>query len=149
MLNKDLSVRRFFKAPMYMTSWNNRYHMMRANFDGFASEYCKDPPKPLERDCKTTFDYGKFVTRVSYDQRRIYVDCDDIIAGNQGGMEADFVVVADGATSATRQQLVSNLQRPHADYVAWHGNVAESEVSGKTRGIFGDRFKLTTLPGSS
>ena len=145
-INRDSKVKRFLKNPMCMTGWTTLYYRLRANYDGFASVYCPEPPTVTEKEGKAVYDLGKRVTNVSYQDGSVMVAFDDSINGGSGCLVADLVIAADGSSSAVRQLIMPELQRPYAGYVAWRGSVVEKDASEETKKIFDSKFTIFKMP---
>ncbi|KAK0111215.1 hypothetical protein ONS95_001589 [Cadophora gregata] len=136
-LNKDAAVTREAKRPLKMTSWGVIYHRLRANFDGFTSSFCANPPAAGEKDGTATFDLGKRVTGISDLEHGVQVTFEDILDRNkQGSLTIDLVILADGANSGLRSTFFPELERAYAGYVALRGTVPESEVSEEAKKAF-------------
>lgn len=135
-LDKEMNVEEVRKIPFKMTSWNVLYYRLRANFDGFVSEYCPKPPERVEEEANAVYDVGKRVANILDSDGLITVDFDDLINGGGGSIHADLVIAADGSNSSVRQLLQPGLKRPYAGYVAWRGTIAENDVSEETKKAF-------------
>jgi 2-polyprenyl-6-methoxyphenol hydroxylase-like FAD-dependent oxidoreductase len=128
-----------------MTSWDLAYYMMRANFDGVESEYCK-APAAVQGHGEVRHLHGHKVTGVSERGDKVlieYTTKDD----KEGSIEADFVVAADGPSSTIRGILQPDVKRTYAGYVALRGTVPEDSVSEKTKEAFSERFTFFHAPG--
>jgi len=101
-----------------MTSWDLLYYLLRANFDGVQSEYCKVPPKD-ELEGEASYEYGNTVTGVKDDGRKdveiTFRDND----GQEGTTIADLLIGADGPSSQVRKIFEPTIERTYAGYVAW------------------------------
>ncbi len=137
---------RFVTFPMANTSWTTLYYRLRANFDGFVSKHCPEPPEPEETDGAVIYDLGKRVTDVSYTDGLVLVTFEDTINGKSGFLHADLVIAADGSNSAVRRILLPELQRPYAGYVAWRGSVLEKDASEETKQAIKDNFTVFKMP---
>ena len=145
-IDRDTKNLRFVDFPMAMTSWTTLYYRLRANFDGFVSKHCPEPPEPEEIDGAATYDLGKRVTDVRYTDGQVHLSFDDTLSRQSGSLEADLVVAADGSNSAIRGLLLPELQRPYAGYVAWRGSVIEKDASEATRKAIKDNFMVFKMP---
>ncbi|KAI9712240.1 MAG: hypothetical protein M1828_001718 [Chrysothrix sp. TS-e1954] len=131
---------RFSKIPLHLTSWDVLYYRLLAIFDGTPSTCCPNPPGSAEGDGKAIIDPGKSVTEVQYDDGIVTVYFNDLADEGTGKVQADFVVVADGAYSSVRKQFIGDIPHPYSGYVAWRGTVPESRVSEQTRAVFNENF---------
>lgn len=145
-IDKESRQKRFIKYPMCMTSWTALYYRLRANFDGFSSEHCPNPPTSIEKDGKAVYDLGKRVTMVAYRNASVVLSFDDDINGGSESICADLVIAADGANSVLRKFLVPKLRRPYAGYVAWRGSVVEKDVSEESKKVFENKFTVFKMP---
>ena len=139
-LNAKSEVRYFMKRPMEMSSWNLLYHRLRANFDGHKSDLCPNPPGNLKGDGEAIFEFGKKVTNVTYDGGTVTVHYKDLIAGENRTLQADLVIVADGASSSIRPVLLPDVHRSYSGYIAWRGYVDESKLSKETMDVLEPSF---------
>jgi len=121
-----------------MTSWDLVYHMLRANFDGVKSKYCK-VPEPLEGDGAAKHLHGHTVTDIRKEKDKVAVTY-KTAEGKEGEYLADFVVGADGPSSTIRSILVPGVTRTYAGYCALRGTVPEEDVSDQAREAFSERF---------
>lgn len=141
-IDRDSRVTRFWKRPMQLTNWSTLYYRLRANYDGFASEYCPEPPTATEKEGKAVYATTKRVTDIVETDGSLIVEYEDLISGSEPSLRADLVIAADGSNSTSRRILLPDVQRPYAGYVAWRGTVAESDVSEESRGILGSRMTM-------
>ncbi|KAL9608151.1 MAG: hypothetical protein Q9167_007003 [Letrouitia subvulpina] len=146
MINNESKVRRFFQRSMQLTGWSTLYYRLRANFDGLASQHCLAPPPASDSDGKAVFDVGKKVTAMEYADQVITVVYQDQFNHQNGSLQADLVVAADGFSSIVHQELLPELTRTYAGYVAWRGTVVESELSEEHHGVFSDRVTVFKCP---
>ncbi|KAF2198787.1 hypothetical protein GQ43DRAFT_443052 [Delitschia confertaspora ATCC 74209] len=121
-----------------MTSWDLVYHMLRANFDGVRSEYCR-VPEPLEEDGPVVHLHGHTVKGAVVKGDKVEVMWKSA-KGKEGSTLADFVVAADGPSSTIRDSLIPTVNRMYAGYCALRGTVPESDLSVSTREAFCERF---------
>jgi 2-polyprenyl-6-methoxyphenol hydroxylase-like FAD-dependent oxidoreductase len=135
MINDQSKVTRYIKKSMQNSAWGCLHYNLRSNFDGYTSSIYPNPPDPLAGDGEANFSLGKRATGVKYTDGKVQVYYEDLIEGRQHSILADFVVVADGASSQIRQLLVPDIQRNYSGYLAWRGYVDESEVSEESRKI--------------
>ncbi|ORY02578.1 hypothetical protein BCR34DRAFT_627530 [Clohesyomyces aquaticus] len=145
-LDKDGKIVHREDMVQNMTSWDLVYYMLRANFDGVESAYCKVPEQVRgEGDGEVKHVHGRKVTgvRVREEDGKVEVAYEDTTTegrGQSGSMTADFVIGADGPSSTLRSILCPNVQRTYAGYVALRGTVPESEVTSSTLEAFSERF---------
>jgi 2-polyprenyl-6-methoxyphenol hydroxylase-like FAD-dependent oxidoreductase len=121
-----------------MTSWDLVYYMLRANFDGVESKYCK-VPEPLEGEGPVKHLHGHTVIGVREDSDKVVVAY-KTAEGKEGEYSADLVVGADGPSSTIRNVLVPGVQRTYAGYCALRGTVPENDVSPSAQEAFQERF---------
>ncbi len=121
-----------------MTSWDLLYHLLRANFDGVESGYCK-VPEPFETDGQSAYEYGHMVRSVKDLGGRVEVEYEDRM-GSVDATLADLVIGADGPSSTLRNMLLPDVKREYAGYVAWRGTAPEAKASPKAKGTFVDKF---------
>ena len=141
-IDRDSNVKRFWKRPLEMTSWSTLYYRLRANFDGFASESCPEPPTATEKEGKAVYQTTKRVTHLADADGPVVVRYDDVHNGGTGSLRADLVIAADGSNSVCRRMLVPEVQRPYAGYIAWRGTVAERDVSEASNKLFDSRVTI-------
>ena len=126
-----------------MTSWDLLYYLLRANFDGAESGYCKIP-EPLETDGHGTYGYGRMVNNVEDLGEQVGIQYED----NRGKVHtttADVVIGADGPSSTLRNILLPHVERTYAGYVAWRGTVPEHEASPAAKETFVEKFTFCKL----
>ncbi|RMZ80377.1 hypothetical protein DV738_g2789, partial [Chaetothyriales sp. CBS 135597] len=133
-----------------MSNWGCLYLILRANFDGKASETVPVPPGPLQEDGHVEYRRGKQVTRIEYDQDkgRVHVGYVDVTDGSRDVVSADLVIGADGIHSTVRQLMQVPTRKEYAGYVAWRGTVPESLLSPETVEFFSDRLNFSLLKGT-
>lgn len=146
-LDEKAQLKRFMQRPMQMSSWNQLYCILRANFDGHKSNLCPEPPDPLKSDGKAVFSVGKKVTDVVNLDGIVTVRYEDLLVGGEHSLQGDLVIVADGASSRIRSILLPQIQRDYSGYLAWRGYVNESQLSEETRKAFDPRFTSYTCKG--
>jgi len=136
-LDKASAVKRRMNKPLQMTSWGVIYNHLRANFDGFASNFCPNPPKPDEADGTATFDRGKRVTSLERIDSGVEIAYEDLLNKDERGiLQADMVIIANGANSTLRGSLFPSVERVYAGYVAFRGTVPEADVSEDAKKTF-------------
>ncbi|MCJ1385997.1 hypothetical protein MMC17_009122 [Xylographa soralifera] len=139
-LNARSEVRYFMKRPMEMSTWSLLYYRLRANFDGYKSELCPSPPGPSKEDGEAIFDFGKKVTNVTYVDGIVTVHYNDLINSDNRTIEADLVIVADGASSSIRPLLLPDVHHNYSGYIAWRGYVDERKMSKETMEVLEHSF---------
>ena len=144
-LTKSCAVKRYLNRPFQMTSWTVLYNRLRANFDSFASGFCPKPPKSTERDGLATYDVGKRATGLSQSASTVAVSFDDLLTDQHGSLQADLVILADGASSALRRILFPSVQRIYAGYVAFRGTVSEADVREEAKKLFSPHLTYFTF----
>ena len=144
-VDTDLNVTGYRKVTQMLTSWNILYYRLRANFDGFQSDYCTKSREELEEQGEAVYDLGKRVTDVTYTDCLVTVKFDDLINGGSGHLQPDLVIAADGSSSTIRQLLLPHLKRPYAGYLTWRGTVAEKDVTEETKTLFDEKVTLSVM----
>jgi 2-polyprenyl-6-methoxyphenol hydroxylase-like FAD-dependent oxidoreductase len=145
--DNKLHLKRFIKRPMQMSSWNQLYYILRANFDGYKSSLYPEPPAPLEGDGEAVFSVGKKVTDVVYLDGNVTVQYEDLFVGGEHSIQGGLVIVADGASSRIRSILLPQVRRDYSGYLAWRGYVNESQLSEETRKALDPRFTSYSCKG--
>jgi 2-polyprenyl-6-methoxyphenol hydroxylase-like FAD-dependent oxidoreductase len=134
-LDKDGEIVHMEDMVQNMTSLDLVYYMLRANFDGVESTYCKVPqPVNREGNGQVRQVHGRKVTdvRLLDEDGRVELGYEDTTSEGQGktsSMMADFVTGADGPSSNIRSILCPDVQRTYAGYVALRGTLPEEKVS--------------------
>jgi len=145
-LDKDGNVISREDSLQHMTSWDLVYHICRANFDGVRSEYVRaDKLDAARAGGKGVYQYGRQVVGLEAAGSKAKVSFKSTIEGeNKDEVKeelADFVVVAEGASSELRPQLSpSSPRKTYAGYVAFRGTVPEADVSPEAAEVFVERF---------
>ncbi|KAF1968446.1 FAD/NAD(P)-binding domain-containing protein [Bimuria novae-zelandiae CBS 107.79] len=137
-LNRDGDIVHKEDMVQNMTSWDLVYYMLRANVDYVESSYC-NVPAPLSDEGEVRHLHGHKVTGVEKRGTKIVVH-HTTKDNDEGTMEADLVVGADGPSSTIRTLLQPDVQRTYAGYVALRGTVREDEVTPKALEAFKNRF---------
>ncbi|KAH6850706.1 hypothetical protein B0I37DRAFT_444688 [Chaetomium sp. MPI-CAGE-AT-0009] len=128
----------------HLTSWGLLYRILRANYDGLASDGIPSPPPPRKGDGKAEYRSGKKVTNLQDKDGVVtvsFVDQD----GTEGSLTADLVIGADGVHSTVRTLLQVPTIKEYSGYVAWRGTVLERDLPPETVAYFADRPTLSFL----
>lgn len=138
-LDAKATVKRTIKKPLDMTSWSVLYDQLRGRFESLQK---KSPSEKLKAGAgpTATWSFGRRATNVAYDGDKVEVGYEDLAQGQRGILNADLVLVADGAGSTIRQTLLPATERTFSGYVAWRGTVTEDDVSHQTKKIFDSRL---------
>ncbi|RDW63793.1 hypothetical protein BP6252_11338 [Coleophoma cylindrospora] len=93
--------------PHNMSNWGCLYLILRANFDGMASETVPCPPPPKPTDGNVEYRGGKRVTGVSYNPEKglVRVQFVDVTTAEESSVTAEMVIAADGVHSTVRKLL--------------------------------------------
>lgn len=121
-----------------MTSWDLLYYLLRANFDGVESGYCK-VPEPLQTDGQGAYEYGHIVTNVKDLGEKVEIEYEER-SGKVNTTTADFVIGADGPSSTLRKILLPEVKREYAGYIAWRGTIPEQKASPTAKQTLVDKF---------
>ncbi|CAF0992094.1 unnamed protein product [Adineta steineri] len=124
------------------TSWDFMYYILRANFDGLDSEYCKGTD---QSGGKTIYNYDANVTDMKVDNDGITIIYEQ--KNQKKTIKADILLAADGASSNIRTLLYPNLERKYVGYVLWRGTILESEASESLVSSFVECFTFFHAPG--
>ncbi|UJR17254.1 hypothetical protein I4U23_004149 [Adineta vaga] len=108
----------------YATSWDLLYHILRANFDGIESEYCKLPD---QIGAMTHYDYDANVTDMKVDNNGVTIFYEQ--KNEKKSIQGNILIAADGASSFIRTIVNPNVKREYVGYVVWRGTVPESDIS--------------------
>ncbi|KAK8194359.1 hypothetical protein M8818_007549 [Zalaria obscura] len=136
-----------------MTSWDVLYRLLRWRVDGMgAGEYFEggegggeqegsgNRVKDHVRFGQARYEYGCSVDAVKdCGEKGVDVEWKDRDGGTRT-TTADFVIAADGASSHVRRQLLPDVQRSYAGYVAFRGTVPESAISEAATAAFVEKF---------
>ena len=130
-----------------LTSWGLLYRILRANFDGLASEAVSNPPPPRKGDGNAEYRSGKKVSNLRYENGVVtvsFVDQD----GTEDSITADFVIGADGLHSTVRALLQAPTIKEYSGYVSWRGTVPEKDLPAETVQYFSGRPTISFLKGN-
>ncbi|KAK4157188.1 zeaxanthin epoxidase, chloroplastic [Chaetomidium leptoderma] len=135
---KDLNIIR------HLTSWGLLYRILRANFDGLASDAVPNPPPPRKGDGKAEYRSGKKVTKLEYENGLVTVGFvgED---GTEETLKADLVIGADGVHSTVRTLLQAPTTKEYSGYVAWRGTILEKDLPPETAAYFANRTCINLL----
>lgn len=121
-----------------MTSWDLLYYLLRANFDGVKSDYCK-VPEPLEGDGQGLYEYGHTVKSIKDLGEKVEIEY-ETKEGEKDTITVDMVIGADGPNSTLRKILLPEVERKYTGYVAWRGTVRELEATAAAQKAFIETF---------
>ncbi|KAI2616802.1 FAD/NAD(P)-binding domain-containing protein [Hypoxylon sp. NC1633] len=144
-LDKDGNVVHLEEMEQNMTSWDLAYYLLRANYDGIESPYCK-VPNPVPGDGKATHLHDRQVTGFEDEGDGIRVFW-KTSKGEEGSTYGDILIGADGPSSTVRKILEPDVQRKYAGYCALRGTLAESTASMAAREAFSHKFTFFHGPG--
>ncbi|KAF1949569.1 FAD/NAD(P)-binding domain-containing protein [Byssothecium circinans] len=116
----------YFKAPRLITSRDALYWRLRANFDGYASDYYPDPP-PVQ--------YEGSGQGVVWAQTKV----------TSVDLQGDKVVVSFQKEGDSVQHRTADLVLGAEGYVAWRVTVPESELSPETLQVFERNVTLNLM----
>jgi 2-polyprenyl-6-methoxyphenol hydroxylase-like FAD-dependent oxidoreductase len=130
-----------------LTSWGLLYRILRANFDGLASEAVPNPPPPRKGDGKAEYRSGKKVTNLQYGNGVVTVSFLNQ-DGTEDALTANLVIGADGLHSTVRTLLQAPTIREYSGYVSWRGTVPEKDLPSEVVQYFANRPTLSFLKGT-
>ncbi|KAI1823890.1 FAD binding domain protein [Xylaria intraflava] len=133
------------KAEQSLSCWGLLYRVLRANFDGFPSAACPNPPGPLKGDGRAEYRSGKLVTALQYRDSAVTVHFEDVTTKKKGTINADLVIGADGVHSTVRKLVLAPAVEQYPGYIVWRGTVPENTVSIETRQYFSKRVCANML----
>ncbi len=136
-----------FVSPRQMSSWGLLYRVLRANFDAQASPAIPVPPAPREGDGHGEYRRGKRVTGLQYDEQAgtVKVRFLDVTSKEEGSIDADMVIGADGVHSTVRELVQVPSEKEYAGYVAWRGTVPGAILSKETVQYFSNRVVASIM----
>lgn len=140
-------------TPQRMTSWDLLYYLCRANFDHVKSDYLHGQSLPEDpAEGKAVYEYGRSVMKLEDigEQVKItFTSTRENESNEEQTLTADFVMLADGPSSHSRQQLSPlSASRKYAGYVAFRGTVPEIELSPFASTVFVEKFPFFHGPGT-
>ncbi|KAK4221514.1 zeaxanthin epoxidase, chloroplastic [Podospora fimiseda] len=127
------------------TSWGLMYRILRANFDGLASDAVPSPPPARDGDGKADYRSGKKVTNLEYVGRGGVTVCFIGEDGKTDSIAADMVIGADGLHSTIRTLVEAPVKKEYSGYVTWRGTVPENELPEAMAEYFARRITLNLL----
>jgi 2-polyprenyl-6-methoxyphenol hydroxylase-like FAD-dependent oxidoreductase len=133
------------KIRYQSTSWGLLYRLLRANFDGFASGACPNPPPARSGDGKATYLIGKHVNDLSEIEDKVTVHFSDVPTGKTDEIVADLVLGADGIHSTVRDIVKAPVKKEYSGYISWRGTVPEKALSKDTADYFIDGFSFNLM----
>lgn len=144
-LDKEGNVVHREEMPQNMTSWDLTYNLMRANYDGVESPYCK-VPEPDPAHGKAAHLHNRTVTdfKEEGDGVRVFWKTGQ---GEEGSTYGDILIGADGPSSTVRKILEPAVERKYTGYCALRGTMLESEASDAAKEAFCERFTFFHAPG--
>ncbi|KAG8167073.1 hypothetical protein KVR01_002762 [Diaporthe batatas] len=131
----------------YWTNWGYLYRILRANFDGYASKACPNPPSSSPGDGTANYLTGRRVISLHYTYGIITVRYLDIGTNKEGSITSELVIGADGLRSTIRNLSHAPLARPetYSGFVAWRGAVPRHSVSSTTSDFFSGQVSSNFL----
>ena len=107
--------------PQAFTSWESIYETLRTALDD-ESYHMRATLSEIEKSSSTAVS-----ARVE----------------GRGRIEADLLIAADGAQSATRRRLLPDVRSSYAGYVAWRGTLDEANAPPELVRFFDDAFTFS------
>ena len=99
MINAKGEVVKQIGVEQVLSSWECIYYRLRANFDGLVSDYVQNPPKKEQMGTgRAEYKYGRAVKGLNELEGKVSIEYADY-DGQEGAMEVDLVVAADGSSS--------------------------------------------------
>lgn len=142
------AVARFLAADGTVISENKTSIPVVCSTWGLVFEHLKNEfLKPLESNEEMRYLLGTKATDVSNEGDSVKVDFqnqDETV----GTTLAHLVIVADGAFSTVRQQLVPGLVPQYANILAWRGYIPESRIPTELEAVFDGKLLMFRADGS-
>jgi 2-polyprenyl-6-methoxyphenol hydroxylase-like FAD-dependent oxidoreductase len=137
-INHDGKVRSQSGQAITTTSWGLLIRILRANFDGTTSKAVPQVDVEREGDGEVEYKNGARVTDVKDSGAKVHVQYEEVSSGTVS-LEADIVIVADGANSSMRKLLMPDVKRQYAGYMCWRGTVREDLVDDRWNKQYSER----------
>lgn len=123
-----------------MTSWDLTYYLLRANFDGAESGYCRVPETRTGYGV-AVYEYDHIVTGLQEgEEGNVKIFFQQQQNGMPGTITGDLAIGADGPSSTVRKVFYPEVKRKLVGYCALRGTVPEDEASPSTNVAFQERF---------
>jgi 2-polyprenyl-6-methoxyphenol hydroxylase-like FAD-dependent oxidoreductase len=132
--NAELAVSMQLPYTMRMTNWKILY-------DIFKDALLEDDPTLPTAVYKTLAE----VTDVREADAGVAVRYRDLDTGDEGVLQVDLVIAADGANSCVRNQLWQPISPGYAGYCLWRGRVSDQLVSSQTQEALGGKAVFQKL----
>lgn len=131
----------------YWTNWGYLYRILRANFDGYASTACPNPPASTSEDGDAKYLTGKRVISLHYADGIVTLLYVDVITGEEQSICSDIVIGADGLHSTIRKLVHAPLAHPetYSGFIAWRGAVSRSSISKRTADFFSNQVSSNLM----
>ncbi|KAH7396874.1 hypothetical protein DE146DRAFT_657993 [Phaeosphaeria sp. MPI-PUGE-AT-0046c] len=142
------AVARFLAADGTVISENKTSIPVVCSTWGIVFEHLKNEfLKPLESSEEMRYLTGTKATHVSNegDSVKVAFQSQD---GLVGTILAHLIIVADGAFSTVRQQLVPSLVPQYANIVAWRGYIPETRIPTELEAVFDGKLLMFRADGS-
>ena len=143
-LNSNAEITFFLQCPRAVSSWDALYYRLRANFDGYKSDFYPDPPNAIFPGAGTgSYDSSqKVIDLIVRDGSKPSLQVESVLTNELKTIEADLVIGADGPNSFVRKKFLPSSERLYSGYVAWRGVVKERDVSEETKKAFSKNVTL-------
>ena len=127
-----------------LSTWDALYYRLRANFDGYTSQFGK-APDALPGDGESFYATGNRVTNFSVVGDTVEVICEDLNSLKQRKHQCAMLIGADGLNSTIKRVLVPQTKMTYSGYVMWRGTVPISKLSSTSRSGL-ERLRAFILP---